>query len=158
MSESSANAPDHAEVLFHPPVLLLAAIAVGLGAHALAPLGAGPAGLRPLGPAATAAALGLFAWAIVTFRRRGGSIPTHEPTDVIVSAGPYRFTRNPIYLSFIVLQLGLALWLGNGWLLLTAGVSALLLRVGVIAREERYLSRKFGESYGEYTRRVRRWI
>jgi protein-S-isoprenylcysteine O-methyltransferase Ste14 len=84
-------------------------------------------------------ALALFAWAIVTITRAGSHVPTHLPTTTIVESGPYRFTRNPIYLGMFLGLIGLAIVLDNLWLLVMLVPFALVLRYGVVAREEAYL-------------------
>ncbi len=113
-----------------------------------------------LGLAATAvaASFGWFIWAVVTMRRAGGSIPTSEPTEAIVVRGPYAWSRNPIYLSMVALQLGVGIWANSLWFLGLAIASAGLLWWGVISREETYLEAKFGDAYIGYKGRVRRWI
>jgi len=103
-------------------------------------------------------ALALFVWAIVTITRAGLNVPTSQPTTTIVEGGPYRFGRNPIYLSMFLGLIGLALAVGNLWLLLMLVPFALVIRYGVVAREEAYLERKFGEVYRGYRSRVRRWL
>ena len=78
-----------------------------------------------------------------------GENPSPEqPTIAIVAAGPFRFSRNPLYLSLTVLGAGVALLVNSGWGLLLL----------VIAREERYLEGKFDDEYSAYRERVRRWI
>ena len=72
--------------------------------------------------------------------------------------GPYRFSRNPIYLSMILLHLGAGVWTKSLWFFVLAVLSVALLAWGVISREERYLERKFGDAYLSYKSRVRRWI
>ena len=91
-------------------------------------------------------------------RAGGTSIPTNEPTDVIVSAGPYRFSRNPIYLAMVMLLVGVGVWANSLWLIGMAVLDAILLFRGVISREEAYLRRKFGLEYSDYAERVRRWL
>jgi protein-S-isoprenylcysteine O-methyltransferase Ste14 len=105
-----------------------------------------------------ALALALLAWAIATITRAGSNVPTNRPTTTIVETGPYRFTRNPIYLSMMLGLIGLAIALNSLWLLLTLIPFALVIRYGVIAREEAYLERKFGDVYSRYRARVRRWL
>ena len=150
---------DNAGVRFHPPLLLAGAIATGFIGRWLAPLTFLPEGLgSSMGPAVTVFSFGLFFWAGHTMHRDGGSIPTGEPTEVIVSRGPYRFSRNPIYLAMLLLQIGISLWANSLWFIVLAAISAGLLVWGVIRREERYLERKFGAAYVSYRMRVRRWI
>ena len=151
--------PDHAGVAFHPPLLLLLAIVIGFFARWVLPLSVLPSALaRAVGPVLTVASFGLFLWAVYTLRSGGASIPTNKPTDVIVARGPYRFSRNPIYLGMVLLQLGLGVWANSLWFFVLAVISALLLTWGVISREERYLERKFGDGYIAYMARVRRWL
>ena len=151
--------PDHAGVAFHPPLLLLLAIVVGFFARWGLPLSVLPSAMaRGVGPVLTIGSFGLFLWAVQTLRSDGASIPTNKPTDVIVVRGPYRFSRNPIYLAMVFLQLGIGVWANSLWFFVLAILSALLLTWGVIWREERYLERKFGDDYLAYKARVRRWL
>jgi protein-S-isoprenylcysteine O-methyltransferase Ste14 len=90
--------------------------------------------------------------------RGHASIPTNKPTDAIVVGGPFRFSRNPIYSSMILLHVGAGIWTTSLWFFVLAAISAALLTWGVILREERYLERKFGDGYLSYKSRVRRWI
>ena len=144
---------------FTPPVLLLLALVLGVGARWLTPLRFLPdVAVVPLGPVVVATSLGWFIWAVVTMRGGGGSIPTSEPTEAIVRQGPYRWSRNPIYLSMVALQVGVGIWANSMWFVGLAAVSAWLLWWGVISREERYLERKFGRAYLAYRAHVRRWI
>ena len=103
-------------------------------------------------------ALALGVWAIVTITRAGSNVPTNRPTTTIVESGPYRFTRNPIYLGMFLGQIGLAIAFDNLWLLMMLVPFALVIRYGVVAREEAYLGRKFGDVYRGYCSRVRRWL
>ena len=105
-----------------------------------------------------ALALALFAWAIITMTRAGSNVPTNRPTTTIVESGPYRFTRNPIYHGMFLALIGLAIAFDNLWLLMMLVPFALVIRYGVVAREEAYLERKFGGTYRGYRSRVRRWL
>ena len=157
--EVQTQLPDHAGVAFHPPVLLLLALLLGIVMRWLTPLRFLPEEATvPLGPLVVAASFGWFIWAVVTMRRAGASIPTSEPTEAIVVRGPYGWSRNPIYLSMVTLHVGIGIWANSGWVLALAAVSAGLLWWGVILREERYLEQKFGTAYVEYKVRVRRWV
>ncbi|HEX4639590.1 MAG TPA: isoprenylcysteine carboxylmethyltransferase family protein [Chthoniobacterales bacterium] len=96
--------------------------------------------------------------AMVTFKKAGTNVHPSEPALTIVRGGPYRFTRNPMYLALCLLQVALGFFL-NDWITLLLVVPlALILHYGVILREERYLTAKFGEPYLELKRDVRRWI
>ena len=103
-------------------------------------------------------ALAFGIWAVDTMTRAGSNVPTNRPTTTIVESGPYRFTRNPIYLGMFGSLVGLAIAFDNLWLLAMLVPFALVIRYGVVAREEVYLERKFGEPYRGYRRRVRRWL
>jgi protein-S-isoprenylcysteine O-methyltransferase Ste14 len=160
MSDTTSNSPDDkAAVAFHPPVLLLAFIVLGFLARWIVPLAFMPEfwGVF-IGVLFVADALPLFAWAVVTMVRSGASVPTNTATDLIVERGPYRFSRNPIYLSMVLLLIGIGFWANSLWFLGFALLAFMLLTRFVILPEEQYLEGKFGEGYLAYKRRVRRWI
>jgi protein-S-isoprenylcysteine O-methyltransferase Ste14 len=113
---------------------------------------------RWLGATVFALALALVAWAIATMTRAGSNVPTSLPTTTIVEIGPYRFTRNPIYLGMLLGLIGLAIATNSLWLLIALVPFAFVIRYGVVAREEAYLERKFGDAYRRYCARVRRWL
>jgi protein-S-isoprenylcysteine O-methyltransferase Ste14 len=75
-----------------------------------------------------------------------------------VRTGPFRYSRNPIYLAFSLLHLGIAIWLNSLWLLATLVVAVALMDFVVIRKEERYLERRFGAEYLDYKASVRRWL
>lgn len=103
-------------------------------------------------------ALALGVWAVWTFRRAGTTPDPRGDVTVFVTAGPFRFSRNPMYLTNVILQIGVALVLDNAWILLLVPVTWLVLDRVVIAGEERYLAAKYGSAFDEYRRRVRRWL
>jgi protein-S-isoprenylcysteine O-methyltransferase Ste14 len=144
-----------AQVVIRPPLAWALAVMAAFALDWLMPL--------PFVPAAVPAgwlvvALALFAWAIVTITRAGSNVPTNTPTISIVDTGPYRFTRNPIYLGMMLALVGLAIAFDSLWPLVTLVPFALVIRYGVVAREEAYLERMFGEVYRRYRARVRRWL
>src|SRR2546428_13770707 len=154
-----AKQPDHAGDASIPPLLLLASLGVGFLLRWLAPLSVSTSMVPAMiGPAIVALALAIFLWAVVTMLRGHASIPTNRPTDAIVAGGPFRFSRNPIYLSMILLQIGVGAWTKSLCFFVLAPVSVALLTWGVIAHEERYLERKFGDEYLSYKSRVGRWV
>src|SRR5262245_61053611 len=155
-----ADTTDTANVIFRPPIAWAAAVFAGLALNCLMPLPFVPDAVPTawLGAMMFALALALFAWAIATITQAGSNVPTNLPTTTIVDTGPYRFTRNPIYLGMVVGLIGLAIGLNSLWLLLTLVPFAVVIRYGVIAREEAYLERKFAEVYLGYKSRVRRWL
>jgi protein-S-isoprenylcysteine O-methyltransferase Ste14 len=96
--------------------------------------------------------------ALVTFKKAGTNVDPAKPALTIVRGGPFRFTRNPMYLALCLLQVALGFFL-NDWITLLFVVPlALILHYGVILREERYLTAKFGEPYLQLKREVRRWF
>ncbi len=105
-----------------------------------------------------AGGLALGIWAVLSFRRAGTTPDPHGEVTAFVTSGPLRFSRNPMYLTNVVFQIGVALLLDNAWILMLVPVTWLLLDRVVIAGEERYLSSKFGQTFDEYRRRVRRWL
>jgi protein-S-isoprenylcysteine O-methyltransferase Ste14 len=155
-----ADTTDTANVIIRPPIAWAVAVLAGLALNWLMPLPFVPAAVPAtwLGAMVFALALALLAWAIATITRAGSNVPTNLPTTSIVDTGPYRFTRNPIYLSMVLGLIGLAIAFNSLWLLLTLVPFALVIRYGVVAREEAYLERKFGDVYRGYRARVRRWL
>lgn len=153
---------DRAKTAFEPPLLILASLVASFGLSRLAPLPFWPAGLARIGEVAglaiILASLVLMIWAGISMMRGGGSLPVHTPTARLVVRGPYRLTRNPIYTGMVMLLLGIGFTRDSGWFLVIALATALLLRWGVILREEAYLEGKFGDEYREYAKRVRRWL
>jgi protein-S-isoprenylcysteine O-methyltransferase Ste14 len=155
-----ADATNTANVIIRPPIAWAVAALAGLALNWLMPSRFVPAAIpaRWLGAMVFAFALALFAWAIATVTRAGSNVPTSLPTTTIVDTGPYRLTRNPIYLGMVLGLIGLAIALNSLWQLLTLVPFALVIRYGVVAREEAYLERKFGDVYRRYRARVRRWL
>jgi protein-S-isoprenylcysteine O-methyltransferase Ste14 len=96
--------------------------------------------------------------AIRTFQTAGTPVPGTKPTTVLVRTGPYRCSRNPIYVAFSLFQLGIASWGNSGWLSATLIAAVALMASVVIPREERYLARGFGADYLNDKRSVRRWL
>jgi protein-S-isoprenylcysteine O-methyltransferase Ste14 len=111
-----------------------------------------------IGLIATVAGLSLTFWGMGTFRRAGTPVIPDRPATELVVSGPYRFTRNPMYLGLTSLYVGLALLLNLAWPLVLLPIVLLVLTRTVIVHEEQHLRDKFGAAYGDYSRRVRRWI
>jgi protein-S-isoprenylcysteine O-methyltransferase Ste14 len=117
-----------------------------------------PSTLGLLGPLVTACAVLLFVLSLRTFRTAGTPVRGNKRTTTIVRTGPYRFSRNPIYLSFIAFQLGVAIWMNSLWLLVTLLPAVAIIATVVVPREERFLERNFQNEYAAYTVNVRRWL
>ncbi len=154
------DTPDTVQIVVRPPLAWLLAVVVGLALNWLVPLPFVPATVAPdwLGAIVFALALALFAWAIASLIRAGSHLRTSRPTTTIVDSGPYRLSRNPIYLAMVLGLIGLAIGFNSIWLVLTLVPFVLVIHYGVIAREEAYLDRKFGDVYRTYRSRVRRWL
>lgn len=150
---------DTAGVPLPPPLIYVAGLLAGLGLEVAFPTGRLPLVLAILaGVAGIVAALALDARATVLFRRAGTSPIPFKPSTALVTEGPYRFTRNPMYLGMAALYPALALAFGWFWALLLLPVVLVSVDRLVIAREERYLEAKFGDEYRAYKRSVRRWL
>jgi protein-S-isoprenylcysteine O-methyltransferase Ste14 len=152
--------PDRANAIVRPPIALAFAFAAGLALDWLYPLPWMPVKLpnRWIGAAVFALGFALLVWSAVTFRRAGTQVQGTEPTTAIVSIGPYRYSRNPIYLGMFLGLAGLAAGFNSLWILAALVPFFFVLRYGVVAREEAYLERKFGGVYLDYKSRVRRWL
>lgn len=141
-----------------PPLVYAGAILAGALLTWLWPLPFALPGAAAAGAAMVLASALLFLSSVRALRAAGTPVPGNQPTTNIVRTGPFRISRNPIYLSFFVLQLGIALWIGSLWMLATLLPAAAVVARVVVRREERYLESRFGEQYGSYRDSVRRWI
>ena len=157
---ASAETRDKSNAVVRPPIAWALAFAAGLAIDRLYPLRWIPATWPNvlIGGIVFAVGFALAIWAIVTFRTAGTDVETTKPTLAIVTHGPYGFTRNPIYLGMFLGQTGLAIGFDSLWVLVMLIPFYLVLRYGVVAREEAYLARKFGGVYLDYKSRVRRWL
>ena len=154
------SVPDVANLgLVRPPIVYLGSIALGLVLHLLWSARVVPPSVStPVGAIVTVLAIALFVSAVRTLRAAGTPIPGNRPTTTIVRTGPFRFSRNPIYLAFSLLQLGVALWVNSLALLITLIPAVALMWLVVIPREERYLEARFPSEYLPYKASVRRWL
>ena len=155
------RARDTARVIAPPPLLFLGAAAIGLAFDRLAglpPLGLAIALRWALGMALLSLGLALGLSAIRAFRAAGTPPEPWEPTTAFVARGPYRFTRNPMYLGMLLGTLALAAAFDSPGVLLMVPPLVGLVQWGVIAREERYMAARFGQPYLDWKARVRRWL
>ena len=144
--------------LLRPPIVFLAAILLGIALNRAWSLPFVPSTLWLLGPLVTLCAVLLFLFSFREFRAAGTSVRGSERATAIVRTGPYQFSRNPIYLSFVLLMLGLSVWLNNLWLLATLVPAVGFIAMVMIPREERFLEGNFHEEYSSYKAAVRRWL
>ena len=150
---------DHPGVPIAPPLLFVLPIVASLALEWLVPTSFVPGALRwILGALIFVAGIALTGGGFVTQKRAGTDPIPSNPSTRIVAHGLYRLTRNPMYLGFALATLGLAILVDSAWMLLVVPIGLILTDRIIIAREERYLARKFGEEYLNYKRRVRRWI
>ena len=145
--------------LVRPPLVYLVSLVSGAVVQLFTPFRFLPGTLAvPLGAPLVVVAIALFAYSVATFRAAGTPVPARKPTTTIVRTGPYRFSRNPIYLAFSLFQLGIAIWVNSVWLLATLIGAVALMHYFVIRREEDYLQRRFSAQYLDYKASVRRWL
>jgi protein-S-isoprenylcysteine O-methyltransferase Ste14 len=150
---------DHPGVIALPPLLYAAGLGVVLVLRWLrpGPVASYPAVLWPgIGLVVLGAAIG--AWGRRTMKAAGTNVNPSLPTTSIVTTGPFRYSRNPLYVALALLFLGLGLALNTWWGPIVLGPLLVVMHWGVIAREERYLERKFGDDYLRYKSRVRRYL
>ena len=153
------NSPDGDVVaLVRPPIVYFVAIVTGLGLEVAWPTPPLPRALVLLGIVLVLLAVTLFVLSIRELRAARTTFRTRQPTTTIVMTGPYRRSRNPIYLAFTLLQLGIGLSRNSAWVLGLLVPALVLVSSGTIAREERYLEEKFGDEYGRYKADVPRWL
>lgn len=145
--------------IVRPPLVYLSSVLTGIVVHIAWPLPFLPPALAlPVGSSLVVVAIALFSCAVRELWAADTPVPGSKPTTAIVRAGPYRISRNPIYLAFSLLQFGIAIWVNSGWLVATLVASMALMVAVVIPREERYLEERFGASYLDYKATVRRWL
>jgi protein-S-isoprenylcysteine O-methyltransferase Ste14 len=145
-----------------PPIIYLAAAAIGLGLGTVAPLPwvSSPADiiLQILGTIAAIAAVILDIFSVQTFRRHQTTILPHRGATHLITSGPFAWSRNPIYVSNTVLVISAGLFFGKPWLIIFAFIAAYATQKLAIEREERHLQALFGQAWTDYTNKVRRWI
>lgn len=149
--------PDHPDLPYKPPLAYLAAIALGVGLHRWWPLPARPDGWLPAGVTLVALGAALLVWAKVVFDRHRTPLEPWKSTTAIVDEGPFAHARNPVYIGFALIQVGIGVWIDALAVVLLVIVPALMTARLVVPREEAYLRRKFGAVYEDYCSRVPRW-
>ncbi len=159
MSDSSTDRPS---AYPWPPVLLVAAVATALGLERLLirlPVPFAETDLAHfMGLTVLLGGLCLAVWAALQFRSHQTSIRPDRGSNALVAAGPFAFSRNPIYLGEVLALVGAGIGFNRLWLVLVAPLFALAVARLAIAPEEAYLERRFGEAYLDYKARVRRWL
>jgi len=153
----TAPAPTKSRIL--PPVYFLAALIAMVCLHYLLP-GAQLFGspIRYLGALPVVAGLGFMLWAAFLFRRAGTTIKPFQESSALIVTGPYRVSRNPIYLAMVIILLGVGILLGSAVPFVAIPLFAVLIARRVIRWEEFALKRTFGQAYRDYGTKVRRWL
>ena len=132
---------------------------MGVGFDTLFPTNVFPEKVRfMLGAGLVLAGAILNSTSLGCFRKAHTNHATDAPARVLITDGPYSFSRNPIYLGFMCLYMGLGIFLNNLWIFVLGAPLVATIQALIVAREEDYLAGKFGEEYGEYCQNVRRWL
>jgi protein-S-isoprenylcysteine O-methyltransferase Ste14 len=150
---------DTAQIIVLPPLVYGAAFVMGLLLHLGFPLHILPTTLaRGIGVVCVLVSLPLALATLRVLSRAHTPVDPMKPTTALVTEGPFRSSRNPIYVALTLLYLGVAFLVNALWILLLVVPVLLVILYGVIAREEAYLTRKFSDAYRQYTTQVRRWL
>ena len=159
MSEGERDSADNPGVIAPPPLIYAGALAAGLLANRRYRIPILPRRLaRTLGLSMVVGGLAVGFLGDREMHRAETNVNPYKPATTVVTGGPFRFTRNPLYLSMVLIYLGISA-LANGLApILLLPIIQRLMRRGVIEREERYLERKFGDEYVRYKVQVPRWI
>ena len=150
------------DIAIFPPTLSVLAPVAAVVMEWVAPLGLMPARWTLWSVLLGAVILGVSGWLAVAgeraFKKAKTNVDPRKPALVLVREGPFRLTRNPMYLGMVLLQLGLAFTFSLDWALLLTPVVWSILHFGVVLREEAYLTERFGEAYRQFLGATRRWI
>ncbi len=161
-SDRPSESPRGADVRFPPPLIFLGAIILGVALQWFVRLTILPPGLsivrRVAGWALVALCVVLIASARLLFVRANTTVLPFRPSTALVAGGPFRFTRNPMYLGMSCLVSGIALLANNFWMIVGLAIAVGVVNGYVIPLEERYLESLFGDEYRGYKSRVRRWL
>jgi protein-S-isoprenylcysteine O-methyltransferase Ste14 len=154
--------PEHSQVMVFPPVIPLTGFLLGVALEWLLPIrrwveAPWRTGLRGLGGFLFALGAAGFVWMVLTMKRSRTPIHNSATPTTLVESGPFRLTRNPMYLFGSVAYAGLALFLMYPWSLLFLPAVLAAMHFGVVLREELFLERWFGDEYRLYKARVPRW-
>jgi protein-S-isoprenylcysteine O-methyltransferase Ste14 len=157
-----ATDTENAGVIARPPLLFLAALLIGLVLDRLLRLPSPVPGIDLvhwiIGSSLILIGLALAGAGIRNFSQAGTPVRGYKPTRALVTTGIHGWTRNPIYLGMFLLYGGIGVAAQSPWTLILVLPLAITIRYGVVAREEAYLERRFGDAYRDYKARVRRWL
>ncbi|MFZ0848769.1 MAG: isoprenylcysteine carboxylmethyltransferase family protein [Hyphomicrobiaceae bacterium] len=164
MAPASQQARDAATagVITRPPFLYLACLILGLALEHLLPLRLSLPGTAVMqwtvGGGLILIGVAIVAGGVRNFSRAATPVPSNQPVRVLVTTGIHGWSRNPIYVGMFLLYAGIGIAARSPWVLVLALPLVIILRYGVVSREERYLEQRFGDAYRDYKARVRRWL
>ena len=153
------NDKNGAAVKFPPPLIYLICMLVGYAAHYFYPIGLGiSSGLNYIGVGVAMLGICMVILISRSFKRAETNIEPWKPTTKIISIGIYAYSRNPVYVGFCFVPIGIGIFFNSFWILIGFIPSAVLVYYVAISKEEAYLEEKFGEEYVHYKSKVRRWL
>jgi protein-S-isoprenylcysteine O-methyltransferase Ste14 len=160
MPNTTAAAADHPGVIAMPPFLYLGMFLAAVVAQWLVPLRIFPttAVAVTLGLTLAVVAIAVARWGRRTMTAAGTNVRPTRPATTVVTSGPFRYSRNPLYVALTLLYVGLITAVNTWWGVVLLVPLLVTMHFGVVRREERYLDRKFGDSYRAYRARVRRYV
>jgi protein-S-isoprenylcysteine O-methyltransferase Ste14 len=151
-----------ARVIARPPLLFLDCLILGLVLDRVLPL---PLTLPEaalvrwtIGGVLIVLGIAILAAGIRNFSRAATPVPSNQPVRALVTTGIHGWSRNPIYVGMFLIYFGIGIAAPSPWILILTLPLAMAIRYGVVAREEAYLERRFGDAYRDYKARVRRWL
>lgn len=158
---ATTESGDGAKVRFPPPLVAILSLLLGVAMHYSRPLARMPLSATAriaLGVLIFIAGLIPAVWARIHFIRTGQSVIPWKPTPELIFQGPYRYTRNPMYVGLTLMQIGIGIAFDVLWISLLAVITLTIIHVIAVRPEEAYLTQKFGDPYRDYLNRVRRYI
>ena len=148
-----------ADVKFPPPLVSLLVLLLTYGMHYFWPIGIGGMSIfKYIGVIVSTFGIGIIIIASLNFKRADTNIEPWKPTKNIISVGIYGYSRNPIYVAFCLVQIGIGIFINSLWVFVGFMITAILIYQIAIKKEELYLEKKFGEEYILYKNKVKRWL
>jgi protein-S-isoprenylcysteine O-methyltransferase Ste14 len=141
-----------------PPLLYLGCLLLGFALDRLLPLPLALPELTLVGGGVILAGAAILAAGVRNFSRAATPVPSNRPVRALVTTGIHGRSRNPMYVGMLLLYAGIGMAARSPWVLVLALPLVIVLRYGIVAREEKYLERRFGDAYRDYKAHVRRWL
>lgn len=155
---TAEHSKDSPKIISFPPLVFLAALAIGWLVNWVFPVFRLPDPIPIAGGILIVAGVALGLWGVRTMHRAGTAVRPRRPVTALVTDGPFRYTRNPLYVALVAIYVGIALSSGVLWLFVTLIPALWALRWKIVKGEEQFLEMKFGAAYRAYKARVRRWV